>query len=47
MIPDHAPMLVAQYPAQSERRSYIVKSLFRHQSRYVRSVGQATTAQTL
>jgi len=47
MIPDHTRMPVAQAPVRSERRSYIVKSLFRHQSRYVQCVGQATTAQTL
>jgi hypothetical protein len=47
MIPDHARMPVAQAPAWSERRSYIVKALFRHQSRYVQYVGQATRAQTL
>jgi len=38
MIPDHARMPVAQAPARSERRGYIVKSLFRHQSRYLRCV---------
>jgi hypothetical protein len=46
MIPDHARIPVAQAPARSKRRSYVT-SLFRHQSRYVQYVGQATRAQTL
>jgi len=40
-------LLVAEASARSERRIYIVRSLFRHQSRYVQYVGQATRAKTL
>jgi hypothetical protein len=46
MIPGHARPTVAHAPARSARRSCIVKSLFRHQRRYVQCARQATMAHT-